>query len=420
VPVAAVTWYQDVAPILATHCMSCHQPGGIGPFSLTEYDDAAPIAHMLTDAIDSGVMPPFSEATSADCAPTHAWKGDPRLSTAERATLQAWIDGGGAAGIPAAIAVPAIPDLPGKTHSLTANPYTTSGTQDQFMCFLLDPQTTAPTWLTGWQVRPGNATVVHHAVLSTLPASLMDAARGAFGVGTAFDCSAAAAVPGSVIVGAWAPGGDPFDSPDAGEALGAGDGIILQIHYHPAGGVAVDATTIDLRLSPTAPPHEFALHGFGNAHGAPQLQPGPDDPPTGPKFLIPANATGHTETMLFPVNDLHPIAIMTAFPHMHFVGTDLMIKVHHADQSQECLTNISKWSFDWQRQYAVDAPIDQLPVVYPGDTIEIRCTYDNTLDNPYVLRSLHDQGLSAPVDVTLGEQTTNEMCLTLFSVIPLN
>ena len=55
----------------------------------------------------------------------------------------------------------------------------------------------------------------------------------------------------------------------------------------------------------------------------------------------------------------------------------------------------------------------------PNDTVEIKCTYDNTMDNPFVLRSLHDQGLSAPVDITLGEQTTNEMCLTLFAAIPL-
>src|SRR6476660_9106011 len=109
-PVAQTTWYQDVAPIVSAHCMSCHQPGGIAPFSLTTYDDVAPIAHMLTDAIDAGEMPPFSEATSADCAPAHAWKGDPRLTAAERATLQAWIDGGGAAGVLAPIAIPAVPD----------------------------------------------------------------------------------------------------------------------------------------------------------------------------------------------------------------------------------------------------------------------------------------------------------------------
>src|SRR5262249_10076144 len=155
----------------------------------------------------SGEMPPFSEASSPDCAPAHGWKQDPRLSTAERATLQTWIDGGGAVGEPAEIAIPHVPDLPGKTHSLTPNPYTPAGASDPFICFLFDPQTPAPTWLTGWQVRPGDPTVVHHAVISTLPGSLMPAAKNAVGVATAFDCSAAAAVPGSIIIGAWAPGG---------------------------------------------------------------------------------------------------------------------------------------------------------------------------------------------------------------------
>ena len=27
---ARATWYQDVAPIVAKHCMTCHQDGGIG------------------------------------------------------------------------------------------------------------------------------------------------------------------------------------------------------------------------------------------------------------------------------------------------------------------------------------------------------------------------------------------------------
>ena len=55
------------------------------------------------------------------------------------------------------------------------------------------------------------------------------------------------------------------------------------------------------------------------------------------------------------------MSVMTAFPHMHFVGTGLSLWVHRAapragEPADECLINVNQWNFDWQRQYAVDAP----------------------------------------------------------------
>jgi len=55
-PEARATWYQDVGPILSEHCMSCHQPGGIAPFSLTEYQDAVETSEMMMKKVDAGEM----------------------------------------------------------------------------------------------------------------------------------------------------------------------------------------------------------------------------------------------------------------------------------------------------------------------------------------------------------------------------
>jgi hypothetical protein len=43
----------------------------------------------------------------------------------------------------------------------------------------------------------------------------------------------------------------------------------------------------------------------------------------------------------------------------------------------------------------------------------VSCTFDNTLDNPGVRALLEDEGEDAPFDVTLGEETRDEMCLAL-------
>jgi hypothetical protein len=43
--------------------------------------------------------------------------------------------------------------------------------------------------------------------------------------------------------------------------------------------------------------------------------------------------------------------------------------------------------------------------------VHLRCRYDNSTDNPFVMAALREQGLSQPRDVSIGEQTLDEMCL---------
>jgi hypothetical protein len=435
-PTPLTTWYQDVAPIVAEHCMGCHMPGGIAPFSLATYADVQDIAPVMLDAVETGVMPPWDAFAADDCAPTRPWKSDPRLSPEEVDVLRAWIADGVPAGELATVPRPPVTDLADKTHSLTTEPYVTTGDTDEFVCFVLDPQTTTDTWLTAMQVRPGNAAVVHHAVISSLPAAYMPAAINHYGAGTPWPCSAGGAVPGSVLVGAWAPGGTPLDTaPEIGMAIEAGSGFILQIHYHPAGNDNdPDATSIDLRLQDAATPHAFGFKGFGNSRVAPTLQPGPndlgyDDDGDGVEFIIPANVTGHTETMRYTIGaqgggDAGSTLFM-AFPHMHYVGTKIQAKVTRAaplpgQPAEECLINVDRWDFTWQRSYQYDAPAAELPALAIGDTVEVKCTYDNTLANPYVQLALEEQGLSAPVDILMGEQTLDEMCIVLFGSLPAN
>jgi hypothetical protein len=65
----------------------------------------------------------------------------------------------------------------------------------------------------------------------------------------------------------------------------------------------------------------------------------------------------------------------------------------------------------------VDAPNEELLEIRGGDRIELRCKYNSTVQNPFVLRALADQNPDAPVTVHLGESTTDEMCLSLLAMI---
>ena len=46
----------------------------------------------------------------------------------------------------------------------------------------------------------------------------------------------------------------------------------------------------------------------------------------------------------------------------------------------------------------------------------MRCTYNNSMSNPFVAAALAEQGLDGPVDVYLGEETLDEMCLGVMGV----
>jgi hypothetical protein len=427
-PTARATWYQDVAPLLANHCMSCHQDGGIGPFALTDYDSARENGERMLVQTDKAAMPPFDAREEADCTPRFSWVDDPRLSEHDKATLHAWVEDGYALGTEAAI--PPIPttNLQGVSKTLTpVEGFAAQGDQDQFECFLFDPGNKAQlAFLTGMQINPDVKEVVHHAVIAEIPSGTdQQALVDAHGIGKPFKCDQLGTAPGTFTVYVWTPGNDPFEtSSEIAVPVFPNALFLMNVHYHPAGGVhAPDKTSIDMRFSTTVPKALYLVQGFGNAFQAPQLLPDPDD--TGaPAFVIPPNMPDHREHMRFTVPDLKgrtDIKLFSVNPHMHLIGTHVNGTIERPtargnDPQTECLAN-GAWNFDWQRTYQYDAPLANLPGIQAGDTIDIKCAWDNTLNNPFVTRMLKDSGLGAsPVEVKLGEQTTNEMCLEIFGL----
>jgi hypothetical protein len=427
-PSERTTWYQDVAPIVAEHCMGCHRDGGIAPFSLTEYQDAADVATMMLFEVEQGNMPPWDAVDGDDCTPRFAWKNDPRLSAEEIEVLRAWVDDGRLAGEIADVPDPPDTTLEGVTHSVTPSTgYATSGDSDEFICYLLDPGVESLGYMTGMQLTPGNPAVVHHAVTAVMPPGAeLDALVAQYGYGEPFDCAAGQSNPaGSYLLNVWTPGQEPMTTPpELGIPIAAGSALITQFHYHPVDPVnAPDASTIELRLSSTPPDMLYTIIAWGNAFQSPELLPGPNDPGGTPTFYIPADEPEHSESMRFQViteaTDRFPL--FAAYPHMHYIGVGLEVRIERAtpaigEPAEECLINVDRWDFDWQRTYQYDGDLSQVPTVGDDDVVEIRCTYDNTMENPFVQRALDERGLTSPIDVYLGEESLDEMCLGMFMI----
>jgi hypothetical protein len=202
----------------------------------------------------------------------------------------------------------------------------------------------------------------------------------------------------------------------------------MQVHYHPTGaGVDRDgSTSVDLRFADRAPEFVGGLSLIGNfdRKDIPEaggsgfgLMAGPNDPATGPAFVIPANATDHTETLRVKIPAGSPTYyVWGAGAHMHYVGRDMKIEVQRDNGLGECLVQTPAWDFNWQRLYYYDAPVTNTPTVNAGDIIQMRCTYDNSMGNPFVRDALAERGETEPVDVRLGEETLDEMCLGVFGI----
>ncbi|MEZ4314447.1 MAG: hypothetical protein R3F14_41040 [Polyangiaceae bacterium] len=426
------TFHKDIEPILQRSCQSCHSPGSIAPFSVVTYEDAKLVSTLMKEQTASRKMPPWGAFETSECTPKHGFRDDLRLTQAEIDLFAAWSDNGAPEGDPAD-APPPIDfkgaDLPGMDMEIQpVTPYVSSGDKDQFRCFVMDPGFDQDVFLNGWHFIAGNPEVVHHALLFVDPNAEGDALADADG---GYDCFGGSGVNGSLIA-AWAPGGVPFELPaNIGTRLPKGSRLVMQIHYHPVGVTAdPDSTRIQMRFT-QSPEYEMAVALIGNMNkqsaNGDGLQPGPSDAGK-VEFRIPAEASNHTETMLFTLPDtinggpMPDLYVYGSATHMHYVGRDMKIEVEHkspksSETGTECLLQTPDWDFSWQRTYVYDTEIQALPRFLPGDVLRMRCTYDNTLANPYVQRALKDQGLQSPVDVYLGEETLDEMCLSALSLI---
>ena len=105
---------------------------------------------------------------------------------------------------------------------------------------------------------------------------------------------------------------------------------------------------------------------------------------------------------------------------MHWAGVAMTVEVDRrapeGDPAHECLLN-TKYDFAWQRTYAYDTPVDRAPVLRAGDKVRISCTYDNTKDNPYIVRAMTEQRRATPAPIRLGGTSADEMCQAILVLV---
>jgi hypothetical protein len=329
--------------------------------------------------------------------------------------------------------------MPGGSY----HPQAEAGGTDDYRCIVLDPKLTADTFLTGVALEPGNAKLVHHAILYRVDPHQLAAAKAkdASDPRLGWSCFGGPSLPGgsgalgglnsAPWVAAWATdGGEQRFATGTGQRLKAGSRLILQVHYNLLNGSGIDNTAVKLRVArPSAqlkPLSTFLLPAPVELP-CPAGQAGPLCDRTASIFdvqrrfgeqagqtvaalqllcggSLTAPKAGPTQTCARPVGQT--IQIQAVAGHMHLLGKSIRVDLERADGSHENLLDVKVWDFDNQRATVLAKPV----TVHPTDQLRVTCTHDATLR-----QKLPELAKLPPRYVVWGEGSSDEMCLGIIS-----
>jgi mono/diheme cytochrome c family protein len=407
------TFARDVAPILYKNCASCHRPGGIGPFSVLDYDTVASHARAIRKAVSTGYMPPWHAA-----GPHGVFANDRRLSAEDKKTIVQWVDGGAKPGDPK--------DLPprpvfaagweiGSPDTVVTMPepfhVPAEGTVE-YQYFEVPTGFTEDRWVQALEILPGARDVVHHVIVF---ARAPEAPAAPTVTATAASTAPAGVAPQPVlvfdanqkidretrtdprnppprrlgsIIGGTAPGTNVLRFPEGTAVrIRAGSVLVFQMHYTANGHERHDRTAVGFRFAKTPPSEQVLSTAFYNA-----------------QFVLPAGAKDVMVPSTLGFNEA--VRIYGLLPHTHVRGTRWHYTLEKPDGTSQVILDVPRYDFNWQTYYLFAKPLD----VPAGARIVASAWYDNSADNP--------DNPDATIPVRWGDQTWEEMQYTgiLYSV----
>lgn len=397
--VSDISYHRNVRPLVDRHCAGCHSEGNIGPFRLDTPEEALTAAEAMVVSVEARTMPPWG--MDPDCRPS---VGDLRLSDAVVDVFTAWRDAGFPEGDPADYGAPDFPEpLTLGTPDLLLTPsesYTPkAGKLDDYRCMVIQEPLGSDLFVTGLDIQPDNVNIVHHVLLYAIPPAghaELDA-KIAEDPEPGYECFGTSGLDNAQTVGGWVPGNLPTSYGEGvAQRIPGGSRLVLQMHYNTAGGSGSDQTSVGLWTLPEGDVPDTLMTVFPVPKLDLDIQPGD------------ANSV-QTERQRLPIPE--GSMVMATSPHMHLLGTSLSTKIIRADGSEQCLSQVDRWDFDWQRSYGIPE-VDRFSFTV-HDEVEITCTYDNSAANQPVV----DGTAREPEQVGWGDGSYDEMCLDYLALV---
>ena len=388
-----ISFDRDIAPIVFRNCAQCHHPGEAGPFPLLTYADVKTHGRQIAFVTSKRIMPPWlpepGELKFAD---------ELRLSDAEIAMIQTWVDEGEIEGNPA--------DLPprpaftagwqlGKPDVIVRveKPYLLPASgSDSYWNFVFRTPVHRSRWLKAIEIRPGDKRLVHHAnVLVDREESgrRLEKEPGAGFGGMELIIESEAFDPDSHFL-FWKPGSPPYVEPDGmALRLDKNTDLVLNTHLQPSGKPELIQPTLGLYFTDKPATMHPILLQLENDRVL-------DIPPGAKNFLV-------SDDFTLPVD----ASVLAIYPHAHYLGKDLLALATLPDGTKKTLIHIGSWDLNWQAVYRYREPVN-LPA---GTTISMRFTYDNSVDN---IRNPNQP----PKRVMAGNRAVDEMAHLWLQVLP--
>lgn len=339
----AVTYAEQVAPLLVKHCAECHRPGAEAPFAVGTYEKDKANAKMIAEVVREGRMPPWF------AAPGHGTFANKRgLSATERELIAQWVAGGMQPGNLAKAPAPPAPKAGKWTLAepdlvLTTLTYDLPATGEvKYQYDILKYVFLEDTWVQGFEILPENRRLVHHANL---------AHASPFGSLTEKN-----------FITGYVPGGEAMNLPDGvAYRIPAGSVLGLQIHFVTSGKAEKTKLSVGLRFARGKVQKE--LHHVLLVDK---------------RFAIPPGEPAHAVTAARTL-DRDAIGI-GLFTHMHLRGKAMTFTATPPGGKTETLLSVPNYRFDWQIAYHWEADKLRLP---KGTRLEATALYDNSAFNPF-------------------------------------
>lgn len=394
---AQVTFSEHIAPIIYDNCTSCHRPGEIAPFSLTNYEEVANWSGMIQYVTEIKYMPPWKP----DRTYTN-FVGESGLSDDEIQLISDWVAAGSPQGNPNL--EPPIPTFPSGSQlgtpdlvlEMTEDYFIAGNNQDDYRVFVLPTGLTEDKEIAAIEFRPGNNKAVHHALIAydtEGAAAAMDAQTPEYGYESFGDFGV---TPQGIFTG-YTPGIKTIRYPvGIGSTLPADADLLIQLHYAPLPTNQTDRSSVNIFFKDNDDPIEreierIPITPFNLVSGWFSFVIDPDE-------VITFHGTEEVE---------QDISLINVYPHCHYLGKDWEIFAVTPQNDTINIIKIEEWDFNWQGSYT----FDRMKKIPAGSTIHTYATYDNTTSNPY--------NPSNPTQtVSWGEGTTDEMYLVGIGYVP--
>lgn len=394
-----VTYSQDIAPILYANCSACHRPGQVAPFSLLSYNDALTHGKTIAATVQSRYMPPWK--------PEPGWvpfRDERRLTDAQIALIQKWVDQGMPQGDPStAPAPPSFADdwqlgTPDLILEMPEGFNIPPDGPDIYRNFAIPTGVTDDKWVRAIELRPSARPVVHHALFysdtggAALALDGQDGQPGFPGLGTVFTAQTDPFNALTGGLGGWVPGTTPeFLPPGIAMALPANSALLIQMHFHPNGMPQTEKSRIGIYFGPKPDRDLTQLQApaFFGIRANIDIPAGDADYKVRGSFTLPVD-----------------VDAVSVGAHAHYLGKSAKLTATLPTGEVKILLWIKQWDFSWQDQYI----FKDLLFLPKGTRLDGEYTYDNSagnLRNPFY----------PPKEVKWGENSTDEMGSLILNVL---